>query len=221
MDIDDILREVDPTFHSIPQEQRDLQDLTRAYVAERCAPELLHYPPGNLIDRVHENIKRQIEMVEEMTGNMNPKTNFALIVIQNELERYRFILRSYLRERIRKIHKHTLHYLSTDELRSRLSEIEVRYATARQSRLHEHYMSSFLAEFPPQLQNLNDTAGNLNMIDSPDLDSAVFVRLLRDTLVESRGVDDDGLIEGKEGQIFILRWADAKPLVERSSAELI
>ncbi|KAM7222113.1 putative DNA replication complex GINS protein SLD5 [Rhypophila decipiens] len=160
-------------------------------------------------------------MVEEMTGNMNPKTNFALIVIQNELERYRFILRSYLRERIRKIHKHTLHYLSTDELRSRLSDIEVRYATARQSRLHEHYMSSFLAEFPPQLQNLNDTAGNLNMIDPPDLDSAVFVRLLRDTLVESRGVDDDGLIEGKEGQIFILRWADAKPLVERSSAELI
>jgi hypothetical protein len=43
MDIDDILREVDPTFHSIPQEKRDLQELTRAWIAERSAPELLPY----------------------------------------------------------------------------------------------------------------------------------------------------------------------------------
>jgi hypothetical protein len=45
MDIDDILREVDPTFHAIPQEQRDLQELTRAWIAERSAPELLPYGP--------------------------------------------------------------------------------------------------------------------------------------------------------------------------------
>lgn len=50
MDIDDILREVDPIFDTIPHETRDLQALTRAWVAERCAPELLecasvHTPP--------------------------------------------------------------------------------------------------------------------------------------------------------------------------------
>lgn len=41
MDIDDILREVDPVSYSIPSETRDLQALTRAWVAERTAPELL------------------------------------------------------------------------------------------------------------------------------------------------------------------------------------
>lgn len=41
MDIDDILREVDPIIDTIPSETRDLQALTRAWVAERCAPELL------------------------------------------------------------------------------------------------------------------------------------------------------------------------------------
>ena len=46
MDIDDILREVDPTIHTVPQESRDLQDLTRAWVAERSAPELLKYAPA-------------------------------------------------------------------------------------------------------------------------------------------------------------------------------
>ncbi len=43
MDIDDILREVDPASHSIPSETRDLQALTRAWIAERSAPELLEY----------------------------------------------------------------------------------------------------------------------------------------------------------------------------------
>lgn len=43
MDIDDILREVDPASHSVPQAKHDLQDLTRAWVAERSAPELLPY----------------------------------------------------------------------------------------------------------------------------------------------------------------------------------
>lgn len=41
MDIDDILREVDPATYTIPSETRDLQALTRAWVAERSAPELL------------------------------------------------------------------------------------------------------------------------------------------------------------------------------------
>ncbi len=48
MNIDDILREVDPASHAVPQETRDLQALTRAWVAERSAPELLEYVPGEL-----------------------------------------------------------------------------------------------------------------------------------------------------------------------------
>lgn len=152
---------------------------------------------------------------------MDPKTNFALIVIQTELERYKYLVRSYLRARLAKIDRHTLHYLSTDELRARLSDTELAYATRHQALLHNHYLSSFLSSFPPALQNLNDTAAGLVMIDAPDLDSAVFVRLLRDAPIEGRGVDSDGTVQGREGDIVILRWADAKPLVEAGSAELV
>ncbi|KAL2023176.1 hypothetical protein VTK56DRAFT_3299 [Thermocarpiscus australiensis] len=221
MDIDDILREVDPTFQSVPQERRDLQELTRAWIAERSAPELLPWPANGLFERINSNIKRQIENVEEMTGDMDPKTNFALIVIQTELERYKYIVRSYLRARIAKIDKHTLHYLSTDELRSRLSEMELAYATRHQALLHNHYLSSFLSSFPPNLQNLNDASGGISMIDAPDLESAVFIRLLKDTFVKGRGVDEDGTLDMRESDIIILRWSDAKPLVEAGSAELV
>ncbi|KAL2124619.1 hypothetical protein VTJ04DRAFT_984 [Mycothermus thermophilus] len=220
MDIDDILREVDPTFHSIPQEKRDLQELTRAWVAERSAPELLPWPSNGFFERINDNIKRQIERVEEMTGDMDPKTNFALIVIQTELERYRYIVRSYLRARLAKIDRHALHYLSTDDLRSRMSDVELAYATRHQALLHNHYLSSFLSSFPPNLQNLNDSAG-INMVETPDLDTAVFVRLLRDTSVTANGVKEDNRVDVGADDILILRWSDAKPLVESGSAELV
>jgi len=123
MDIDDILREADPDFETTPRGNRDLQSLTRAWVAERSAPELLEYaqslilvlgypfdtdrlfrwPADGLIERVNERVKKQIEKVEEMTGDMDAKTNFSLIVIQTELERWKYLVRSYLRTRIAKV----------------------------------------------------------------------------------------------------------------------
>ncbi len=156
-----------------------------------------------------------------MTGDMDPKTNFALIVIQTELERYKFLVRSYLRARIAKIDRHALHYLSAPDLRARLSPTELAYATRHQALLHNHYLSSFLSSFPPALQNLNDTAGNISMIDAPDLDTAVFIRLLQDTAVEGRGTDADGAMDGKGGDVVILRWSDAKTLVRSGRAELV
>ncbi|KAK6067606.1 hypothetical protein SCUP515_10079 [Seiridium cupressi] len=221
MDIDDILREVDPTENAIPDATRDLQMLTRAWIAERSAPELLDWPADGLFERINERIKAQIETVEDMTGDMDPKTNFALIVLQTELERFKFLVRSYLRARIAKIDRYTLHYLSSAALRSRLSQTELAYATRHQALLHNHYLSSFLGSFPNNLQNLNDTSGNITMIDTPDLESAVFVRLIRDSTVEGKGIDADGRMEGKVGDIYILRWSDAKPLVDGARAELV
>jgi hypothetical protein len=34
---------------------------------------------------------------------MNPRTNFKLIIIQTELERFKFLVRSFLRARIKKV----------------------------------------------------------------------------------------------------------------------
>ncbi|KAK2593904.1 GINS complex subunit [Conoideocrella luteorostrata] len=221
MDIDDILREVDPTSHSTPPGTHDLQALTRRWVAERSAPELLEWPSDGLFERVNERIKAQIEKVEDLTGDMDPKTNFSLIVIQTELERYKFLVRSYLRVRIAKIDKHTLHYLSTQTLQERLSPTELAYATRHQALLHNHYLSSFLGSFPQQLQNLNDTAGNISMIDAPDLDTAVFIRMLKEKDVHGEGTDADVTLPAGEGDVLILRWTSAKTLVEGGEAELV
>lgn len=163
-----------------------------------------------------------------MTGDMDPKTNFSLIIIQTEVERWKFLIRSFLRARIAKIDKHTLHYLSTPTLLARLSEMEVAYATRHQQLLHEHYLSSFLGSFPQNLQNLNDTAGGISMIGGPDEEGGVFVRGLgsRDTAdgavtVRGRGRDGDGEIEVERGEVVVARWSDIRQLVEKGEMELV
>lgn len=59
------------------------------------------------------------------------------------------------------------------------------------------------------------------MIDSPDLDTAVFIRLLRDKDVFGRGTDVDSILPAASGDILILRWSSAKDLVEYGDAELV
>lgn len=57
MDIDDLLAEV--AVDATPQETRDLQELTRSWVAERVAPEILPWP-ADLMERVLDRIRRQV-----------------------------------------------------------------------------------------------------------------------------------------------------------------
>lgn len=57
MNIDDILAEVD--HNGLPQESRDLQELTRAWVTERSAPEILPWPMS-LMERVLDRTRRQV-----------------------------------------------------------------------------------------------------------------------------------------------------------------
>ena len=60
MDIDDILAEFDG--HGEPKENRDLQELTRAWVTERSAPEILQWP-DHLMERIMERIRQQVNMM--------------------------------------------------------------------------------------------------------------------------------------------------------------
>ncbi|KAI4130143.1 MAG: hypothetical protein LQ347_003493 [Umbilicaria vellea] len=218
MDIDDILAEVDGDV--VPQETRDLHDLTRAWINERSSPEVLPWPES-LMERMMDRIRQQIDLVETQTGDMDPKTNFRLIIIETELERFKFLVRSFLRTRIAKIDKHALYILTNPSHKSRLSSSELQYLTTHQSILHAHYRSSFLSQFPAQLQRLDDTAGGISMIEQPDMDKAVFVRALRD-IHEPVVVDGtDIAFEMGRGNIFVVRWSAVRELVLAGDAELM
>ena len=110
-DIADILASV--SAPAIPPRALDLQALTRAWINERSCPDLLPYPT-DLIQRCTDAVRGQIDVIEEKTGAMDPASNFTLVILQTELERIKFLIRSYLRARIAKVcntgqqHRHAI-----------------------------------------------------------------------------------------------------------------
>ncbi|KAI4116500.1 MAG: hypothetical protein LQ338_007706 [Usnochroma carphineum] len=176
---------------------------------------------GSIIGSANAASHIQIEVVEEQVGNIDPKTNFRLIVIQTELERFKFLVRSFLRTRMAKIDKYTLYLLTNPTQSARLSSSELQYAHSHQALLEAHYRTSFLSQFPTSLQRLDDTAGGISMIEQPDIDKAVFVRGLRDVedpiIVEGTDID----FEMRRGEVYVVRWSAVRDLVMNGDAELV
>lgn len=119
------------------------------------------------------------------------------------------------------IDRHALYILTNSQQKARLSAFELQYASHHQSILQEHYRASFLLQFPNSLQRLDDTAGGISMIEQPDIDSAVFVRGLRDidSLIFAEGTDMG--FEMKSGDIYVVRWSAIREFVLAGDAELI
>ncbi|KAG8623116.1 hypothetical protein KVT40_008092 [Elsinoe batatas] len=248
MDIDDILSSLSPAQDP---SLTDLHLLTRAWTTERLSPELLPYPSA-LIQRITTRLASQIARIEDLTSAMDPGSNFALVVIQTELERVKFLLRSLLRTRLGKMDAFPIWYLglARGQVRGQgqegvgnmgggmdgdegmdgqgveksplLSEMEMRYLEHHTALLEGHYKSSFLGAFPGQLQKMDDTGGGVSMVDQPDLDTAVFVRVLRDAgTVEVQGEQGVGEVELKRGDVWVLRWRVVREGVRRGDLEVI
>ncbi|KAF7594221.1 GINS complex subunit, partial [Aspergillus hancockii] len=213
MDIDDILATVDRKDASNPESAAlDHQLLTRFWVAERGVSELLPWP-GALMDRMMGRVRKQIETIEDLaasssdptptttnTYNNNPTLNLKLSILQTDLSRTQYLLRSTLRQRLAKITKNSMYYLlrispqdtpasqntqpqqPTDSIPdlsdvtdpSPLSAQELAFLHAHQTLLAGHFGASFLGSFPPQLRRLDDNAGGTSMVQGPDGREVVF-----------------------------------------------
>ncbi|GAM86634.1 hypothetical protein ANO11243_046490 [Dothideomycetidae sp. 11243] len=227
MDIDDILASVS-SDNSEPLATRDMRALTRCWIAERSAPELLPYA-SDVIERVTSRIADQIATVETLTSSMDPASNFGLVVIQTDLERAKFLLRALLRTRMAKMDRYARHYLSLSGQQQQqaknpcLSPTEAQYLAHHCAMLDQHFAASFLASFPAALQRMDDAAGGVAMVDAPDVESAVFVRVLRDVEqpVEVHGEHGPAEIDLRRGDVWVLRWASVRDRVLLGDVELI
>ncbi|KAL4973857.1 hypothetical protein BDW66DRAFT_141284 [Aspergillus desertorum] len=119
MEIDDILASVDQPDVSSPESTAlDHQLLTRFWVAERSVPEVLPWP-ARLMDRMMERVRQQIETIEDLAATSSDPTSatgtanatLSLSILQTDLSRTQYLLRSLLRNRLSKLTKHSMHYL--------------------------------------------------------------------------------------------------------------
>ncbi|CAI7637624.1 unnamed protein product [Penicillium glandicola] len=122
MDIDDILASVDRGPGASPESAAlDHQLLTRFWVAERAVSEVLPWP-APLMERIMDRVRIQIETIEDLAASSdttlpttanthNPNLNLRLSILQTDLARTQYIVRSLLRARLAKITKYSMHYL--------------------------------------------------------------------------------------------------------------
>ncbi|CCD22862.1 DNA replication protein SLD5 NDAI_0A07080 [Naumovozyma dairenensis CBS 421] len=117
--------------------------------------------------------------------NSNHDSKLPLLCMEAEIERVKFVIRSFIRCRLSKIDKFSLYLrqlkeddtniISLDEI---LSREELEY--------HErHFLislkllnDSVLKYMPTELQAINDTEGSVNMIEEPDWNKFVFIHVV-------------------------------------------
>ena len=223
----------------------DHQLLTRSWISERCAPDLLPYPT-DLMTRVLTRLQRQISTIEDLAGGMGEtygsaglhntskstaNSNLTLSILQTDLSRTQFILRSYLRQRLAKITKFATYYLSEldrDEKNAYLSSSEVQFLRNHRALLSGFYDATFLHAFPPALRRLDDSSGGVPMVEGPDGGKAVVVRCLVPDGWSNESEVDEGRENGasvelrmRRGQVWVVRWRDVRRGVERGDLELL
>ncbi|PWY91849.1 GINS DNA replication complex subunit Sld5 [Aspergillus sclerotioniger CBS 115572] len=119
MDIDDILASVDRPDASNPESATlDHQLLTRFWVAERGVSELLPWPAA-LMERMMDRVRNQITQIEDLAASSTDPTtalnaattNLTLSILQTDLSRTQYLIRSLLRQRLSKLTSHSMHYL--------------------------------------------------------------------------------------------------------------
>jgi GINS complex subunit 4 len=230
----------------------DHQLLTRAWTSERCAPDLLPYPM-ELMARVMSRVQTQISRIEDLASGMSDdtysgtngigkphgaqNTNLILAILQTDLSRTQFLVRSFLRQRLAKITKYATFYIqryleSDTKTSTILSTSEVAFLRHHQALLGDLYQSSFLNAFPQGLRRLDDSSGGVPMVEGPDGSTAVMVRCLYEgTWNNERDVDDatdlrveDGasvVLRMRQSEVWVVRWRDVKKGVERGEIELL
>jgi GINS complex subunit 4 len=219
-DFDDILRDFEKDARpsrgpdTVAAKQEDVQQLTRAWIHERMAPELLPYE-GELIERVLAGVRLQTELVEanSLEMSLEKDMNLRLLIVESELERVSFLVRSYLRARLSKIDQYAVFIRSNEEMVARLSQAETSYMETHLAALVELYNGAFLRALPHHLQALDDTGGGISMVDEPMMDRPVFIRVQRSLPEPLTVFVNDEDVELAAGGIYLLRYSAIKHLL--------
>ncbi|KAF9081180.1 GINS complex subunit [Mortierella sp. AD031] len=194
----------------------DVAHLTQAWIDERAAPDLLQYQE-QCIQSLLSKIEEQTSVIEEQDSR-NDTSVILSILYQTELERVKFVLRSYLRTRISKIERFCAFVLNDGATRKRLSRAERHYA---ERATHQHYHNSFLSSLPQSLQqqDINVFGRCLSMVSQPSLDEAVFCRIIVD--IGDFQLDESTTVLLERDQIYIFKYKAVRTLLQRRQIELI
>lgn len=192
------------------QKKNDFKLLQEAWIKEKMVPDILPYEEG-LIERIIERIRKQLEFIEMNSVELQTEEKdikLMLVIVESELERVQFLIRSYVRLRLQKIDKYALYIQGNNNEREKLNLDEVTYMQGHLSMLYELFDEQFLKKIHAKTSNIGEDE---LMIDEPDLDRHVLFRCER----ESRALVEGEIFTLKKGEVYVMRYKTVAELLSR------
>lgn len=143
---------------TVPDEPH-ITRLLRTWIRERGTPEIQPWS-GDLVDTVLDQIKQQQVILDLLAADesTSDEEHFRLNLVQLDMERGRWIIRSYLRARLAKIERFAAHISGDEESQVRLSAPELGYVRRYAQLTADHLSATVLQHFPEDMRGLNDPA---------------------------------------------------------------
>ncbi|KAI0077966.1 Sld5-domain-containing protein [Panus rudis PR-1116 ss-1] len=202
-------------------EETPFQNLLRHWMNERHAPDILPAQEA-LLGRLLDHIRKQTDDVQLLRADPDSSEDehFRIMLVQTEVERVKFVIRSYIRTRLHKIEKYARHIAATQDIHVKLSKAELEHAQ-RYSRLEEtHYTNAILQSLPPEQQSLEDDMAFMPpMITTPNKNRAVFAHARTDC--PPVHLPDGSTLEMAKGSISLTPYHVVEQLLARGEVELV
>eukprot|EP00040_Diaphanoeca_grandis_P041818 m.263567 g.263567 ORF g.263567 m.263567 type:complete len:214 (-) comp51012_c0_seq1:36-677(-) len=184
-----------------------IKTLQQAWINEKSAPEILKYATEE-VDTLLQLVEEQ-DVLSREKAKENVTTQFLFNVYQMEITRIKYLIRSYLRTRLKKIERFAIHILTTDDgsLKARLSPQELLYAQGYRQSLETHMQSSCLGQLPDKFSKMDVDTKKQRMIVKPHRDKHVFC-LVEDNLgaVQVGLEQDSESMPMSQGDTVIVRY---------------
>ncbi|KAL9710580.1 GINS complex subunit [Leucoagaricus gongylophorus] len=176
------------------------------------------YPQYSTISR-----GRQSEAVQTLHGDpsASESEHLRITLVQLDIERVKFIVRSYVRTRLYKIEKYARYITSSPSIQTRLTAAERDHASRHADLNDRHFSFSVLQSLPEPQRHLDDEVPYYmpSMVMTPDVTRPVFVHALQDC--PPVVLPDGTRHEMTKGHVSLTHFSVVEHLVARGEAELV
>lgn len=206
---------------AIQNEETPLEQLMRHWMNERHAPDILP-AQEELLSGLLDHLRRQSKSVQSLRDDpsTSESEHFRIMLVQTEIERVKFFIRSYVRTRLFKIEKYARFVTSNAEVQTRITTSELQHASRHAKMTDQHFYLSVLQSLPEAQAHLDDTPVFYpSMVTQPNKSHPVFVHALQDC--PPARLPDGTPITMNKGHIFLTPYSVVEHLVARGEAELV
>ncbi|KAF5375876.1 hypothetical protein D9615_008249 [Tricholomella constricta] len=203
------------------EEETPLQQLMRHWTNERNCPDILPAQEELLVN-ILDHIRRQSQTVQLLRedASTSEDEHVRIMLAQTEMERVKFIVRSYIRTRHYKIDRYARFITTNAEVQTRLTAGERDHASRYANILDRHLYKCVLQSLPPAQAHLDDTAAFVpSMITQPDKTRPVFAHARQDC--PPIRLPDGTALEMQKGHISLVPYHTVEQFVVRGEVELV